>query len=825
MAKKKARTNNDTLSPEWFDFVEQYGQELDESLKFSVTESINRARALGISNPEYALIECRKVAESMVNRYDGGSHEKMARRLFDLKVRNSITAQQLGWLEYIWKKASIAAHPTRKELEYDVSEVLENLDRSLRVFIKDKIDKTYVAEQQLFGSLFIDEPRNETESLLEIAVGDSTITKLHGDELVHIEQAVDTATRTEDELDQHATEIRLAIIEADSNTKATEARLSSKLEMIHTLENEIAGLPVDSEASVQFQAMLNREKTDYAAFTKELSDTKNRRVELLEEYSSVLDSKKDIQSDFEKTSERLEEILAEHDWIARMLNGKGKATEKQREIINRNDNILRIRGGAGTGKSLVLLTKCLRELDREAFAASQEALSFDDPDFTREALLITYNTTLRNYLQGILDSLSESDDVSETVKRSIGNIHIHSYDSFLLSKLKRYSEEYAQCDIAYDNTRRPLIKNLIANSKSTSLLFFLEEEFAWMQAIEGLSLEQYRILKRPGARKSEDFNMQQNSNDRDTVYALYQEFVKSLRLNNLCTISELTIDLLGKVDDLPKFDVIAIDEAQDLDLIRIKLLYNLQKDKSSKFYIVYDEEQKIFQSTFSANELDGSLKNFRGHGVVFEVNHRNHKDIARFAAALKDGDIELPSSSEAIRVCHAQVEQIIDYVTTMPSESDTIAILLWKNSDIETWASLIARKGIRTRKVRETDGITTPGIYLGNLWSIKGLEFDWVLVPQMNDDRSYYYHTEQHNNLYYVAFTRARNHLEIFYQDIPHQILLDKYKSLLPEGTTDIWNCLEPVLQSQGIPTSNTIEGLLPITENPFEHDDDDIPF
>jgi DNA repair exonuclease SbcCD ATPase subunit len=262
---------------------------------------------------------------------------------------------------------------------------------------------------------------------------------MNGGELERIEQEIETAGTTEDSLDQESSGLHMQITEAEVGIEDLVVKLNSKLDMINELKGTIDALVSGGGEVAQLQKMFDKAKSDHTALQEELAQKQRRKKELLTEYAVALDTKKEIQVDFETTTERLQEILAEHDWIARMLNGKGKATEKQREVINRNDDILRIRGGAGTGKSLVLLTKCLRELDKRAFEFSQEAINFDEADLTREALLITYNKTLRNYLQGILDRLSESDDISDTVKRIISNINIYSYDSYVLSQLHRHS--------------------------------------------------------------------------------------------------------------------------------------------------------------------------------------------------------------------------------------------------------------------------------------------------------------------------------------------------------------------------------------------------
>ena len=52
-------------------------------------------------------------------------------------------------------------------------------------------------------------------------------------------------------------------------------------------------------------------------------------------------------------------------------------------------------------------------------------------------------------------------------------------------------------------------------------------------------------------------------------------------------------------------------------------------------------------------------------------------------------------------------------------------------------------------------------IYVGTIHSSKGLEYDSVYVMGVNDT-SFRLMSEEMNNLYYVALTRAKNHLTVF---------------------------------------------------------------
>ena len=52
-------------------------------------------------------------------------------------------------------------------------------------------------------------------------------------------------------------------------------------------------------------------------------------------------------------------------------------------------------------------------------------------------------------------------------------------------------------------------------------------------------------------------------------------------------------------------------------------------------------------------------------------------------------------------------------------------------------------------------------IYVGTIHSVKGLEYDTVYVMGVND-RMFELGSEEMNNLFYVAVTRAKSHLTIF---------------------------------------------------------------
>lgn len=106
---------------------------------------------------------------------------------------------------------------------------------------------------------------------------------------------------------------------------------------------------------------------------------------------------------------------------------------------------------------------------------------------------------------------------------------------------------------------------------------------------------------------------------------------------------------------------------------------------------------------------------------------------------------------------------------------DIRKVLRTKKAIVSKVADIFKILGIKSGEIEaiETDEDILPTIidmiesqgdqdvYVGTIHSSKGLEYDTVYVMGV-DDRSFQLGTEDMNNLYYVALTRAKNHLVVF---------------------------------------------------------------
>jgi hypothetical protein len=62
------------------------------------------------------------------------------------------------------------------------------------------------------------------------------------------------------------------------------------------------------------------------------------------------------------------------------------------------------------------------------------------------------------------------------------------------------------------------------------------------------------------------------------------------------------------------------------------------------------------------------------------------------------------------------------------------------------------------------------------------------VIPHLDSSglKQHYFRRTEHDNLYFVAFTRARKALEVYYQDVPHAILNERYGPLVQQSITGI---------------------------------------
>ena len=234
-----------------------------------------------------------------------------------------------------------------------------------------------------------------------------------------------------------------------------------------------------------------------------------------------------------------------------------------------------------------------------------------------------------------------------------------------------------------------------------------------------------------------------------------------------------------------KIDEILIDEAQDLTFEHLQNMKNYAK------HISYgaDFNQQLYEGRVKENEI----KNLFPNNIEYSLqqNFRNSYHILNFAKAilpnfyipqntldeLEDKNIGLKPIMFITNDLDKEIAKIIELINEFKSDTHNIAILLpfgkdtFKNGQkvedsVDNYYNILSSKNIdcsRYFNEMNTDNIKISNIHITTHKSVKGLEFDTVIIPFMNKFKNYIlkntFPRVVNEEDYYVVFTRAKTNL------------------------------------------------------------------
>ena len=113
------------------------------------------------------------------------------------------------------------------------------------------------------------------------------------------------------------------------------------------------------------------------------------------------------------------------------------------------------------------------------------------------------------------------------------------------------------------------------------------------------------------------------------IIRLYEEFKSQHRVDFTDMLKQFIEEGLA-----PSFDLMIIDEAQDLTPLQWKFVYKLG-EKAKRIYLAGDDDQAIYE--WNGADVK-SFQNFPGKDVVLKYSHRLNKDIFIFCKLLQSKD-------------------------------------------------------------------------------------------------------------------------------------------------------------------------------------------
>ncbi|MEK7950454.1 3'-5' exonuclease [Luteolibacter sp. Y139] len=453
----------------------------------------------------------------------------------------------------------------------------------------------------------------------------------------------------------------------------------------------------------------------------------------------------------------------------------------QRSVVERNFNgPARVSGSAGTGKTVVAL-------HRAVFLAKKH--------LGARILLTTFSEALATLLQIKLERLIDPE--SETAKR------------ITVQSLQQVATELAEGEMEGEEmVSDERLGDLIAYSAKQAgetqyPARFLEIE--WNEVVDPWQLsdwDSYRDVPRLG-RKT-----RLGVKQREALWQVFERVRDSLHERNLTTWPTILRKITSKIASgaIPRpFDIVVVDEAQDLGVPEIRFLVALTGGKPDSLFLAGDLGQRIFQQPFSWKAVGIDI---RGRSHTLRVNYRTSHQIRLHADRLlpesvSDVDGNAESRKGTVSVFNgplpevrifdgidAEIEGVAQVLLDWTAEKllpDELGIFVRSEAQLARARAALKDAGLGWVELERNSRPVRGKVSLSTMHLAKGLEFRAAIVMACDDevlplqdrvetvadeaDLEEVYTTERH--LLYVACTRARDRLLVCGVDPESEFLGD----------------------------------------------------
>lgn len=220
----------------------------------------------------------------------------------------------------------------------------------------------------------------------------------------------------------------------------------------------------------------------------------------------------------------------------------------------------------------------------------------------------------------------------------------------------------------------------------------------------------------------------------------------------------------GRKPTMPpkQYDLIVIDEAQEFASLELSLIGRSLKP-SGTLIVAGDADQQLDPAAvFEGWERTMEDLGHREHDrVVLEVGYRCPPKVAALAKSLRSdvGDVAMPEVeiSRFETRCHLSVWLIEELRRLAERDPNASVAILCRSPVTATRLARVLSHGVASRLVLDGRFVFRSGISITSIDQVKGLEFDYVIVPDAS--ASTYPDTPQARRALYVAVTRARHQL------------------------------------------------------------------
>jgi superfamily I DNA/RNA helicase len=454
--------------------------------------------------------------------------------------------------------------------------------------------------------------------------------------------------------------------------------------------------------------------------------------------------------------------------------------EQKRILTLPLQNPVQIKGVAGSGKTTVAI-----------YRAKHLFLSNEDLFDTTRVCVFSYTKSLVKYVQSMLIDTPYSMNISVTTFHKWAYGFLASHDFWkTYSVAKRWDT-----NTILNNSLRSLQKQNPTRAVLLKSIEFYREEITWLKGRLFILRQDYIDAKRTGRGTSDRVT----SSDKELIWDVYAAYNSGLKEKNMVDFDDyatLCLELINNNPDFaPPFSHVVVDEAQDFSAAQLIVLTKLVKQETNSITIIADAAQRIYKSGFAWVDVGINVRG--GRSVELKRNYRNTKQIAEAALSLLSHDPQSSDFSEHlvpdrngpmpiikyVRNYESQLSEVIKFIASIDLSKESIAVLHRSRQGVENITFHLQQKKIPCTNIISglTEAIIPIGIYTCTMSSIKGLEFDYVIICDLNDDIIPYppgfaddndeLHISTERRLLYMCMTRAKKQLLLISTGMPSRYL------------------------------------------------------
>lgn len=465
---------------------------------------------------------------------------------------------------------------------------------------------------------------------------------------------------------------------------------------------------------------------------------------------------------------------------------------------------IQIKGVAGSGKTTVSLyrAKHLLETQSNLFQASQVAI------FSFSTTLVAYIDAVKSHISG-----GYQKDSDEIVVRSVPglNISVVNFHKWAYWFLKKRGLE-AFIDIKQlKNFQIPIVQEIISELRvgnlNSSILskrseFYLEE-ISWIKGKLFNNKNEYIQSKRIGRGTSDRVTVE----NKEILWRLYEMYDQRMKVLGMIDFDDYAIMVIEEIikdrSFNPPFTHIVIDEAQDLTKAQMIAISMIVSKQTNSLTIIADAAQRIYKNGFTWTEVGIELRG--GRTLSLKKNYRNTEAILLAANSLLNHDPDPAEFTEAEsarkggkkpQVCYfksynSQDIFLINEIRKIDKLMSDIVILHRDWNGMRRASELLNTYGIDNEIINQNSAINFENnrVKICTLSSIKGLEFDFVFIIDLNDEIIPYpngfneendeVHISTERRLLYTAMTRAKEELFLLCSGFPSRYLSEIDEQLI----------------------------------------------